>query len=150
MPQSLAQIYVHIIFSTKGRRPFLRDPTTNERLHAYLVGALKGQQCSPLQVGGAEDHVHLLTKLGKTIDAATLVREIKKESTKWLKADMNLQDFHWQSGYGAFSISPSHIESVTQYIQNQQEHHKNESFKDEFRRLCQKYRAGLDERYVRD
>jgi putative transposase len=150
MPQSLVQIYVHLVFSTKDRRPFLRDQSFRERLHAYLVGACKGQECPSLQVGGVEDHVHLLVRLGKMNDVSTLVRELKRESSKWAKAESRVDDFQWQSGYGAFSVSPSHIAALTGYIRNQEEHHKKESFQDEFRRLCKKYGMEMDEQYVWD
>ena len=150
MSQSLVQIYVHLVFSTKSRKPFLRDKELRGRLHAYLVGACKGQDCPSLQVGGVEDHVHLLVRLGKTIDVATLIRELKKESSKWIKVELDVRDFQWQSGYGAFSISPSHVDAVIEYIRNQEEHHRKESFQDEFRRLCRKYNLEIDEQYVWD
>ncbi|MEM9481914.1 MAG: IS200/IS605 family transposase [Verrucomicrobiota bacterium] len=148
MPQSLAQIYVHIVFSTKGRKPFLQDKAFRERLHAYLAGACKGQECPSIQVGGIEDHVHLLTRLGKTVDISTLIRELKRESSKWVKTESDLDNFQWQSGYGAFSISPSHVEAAIEYIKKQEEHHQKEKFQDEFRRLCKKYNVEIDERYV--
>ncbi len=139
MPQSLAQIYVHIVFSTKHRKPFLRDDAFRERTHAYLIGICKGQECPSLQTGGTEDHIHLLCRLSKTLDIAALIRELKRDSTKWIKAEnSHLSDFHWQSGYGAFSVSPSHVEGLKRYIANQMEHHKQETFQDEFRRLCRK------------
>jgi putative transposase len=150
MPQSLVQIYVHLVFSTKDRRPFLREQSILERLHAYLVGACKGQDCPSLQVGGVEDHVHLLVRLGKSVDVSTLIRELKRESSKWVKAELNLSEFHWQSGYGAFSVSPSHVDAVIEYLRNQREHHKKESFQDEFRRICKKYGVEMDERYAWD
>lgn len=150
MPQSLAQVYVHLVFSTKDRKPYLRDAPLRERLHAYLAGACRGQDCPPLRVGGVEDHVHLLARLGKTVSLATLTRELKKESTKWAKAEAGLRDFRWQNGYGAFSISPSHVRATSEYVRNQEEHHRNESFQDEFRRLCRKYGMEPDERYVWD
>jgi len=148
MPQSLVQIYLHIVFSTKDRRPFLRDNKIRERLHSYLVGACKGQKCPSQQVGGVEDHVHLLVRLGKAVGIATLVRELKRESSKWMKTELNHRDFKWQSGYGTFSISPNHVDPVTEYIRKQEEHHKKESFQDEFRRLCRKYNLEIDERYA--
>jgi len=150
MPQSLVQIYVHIVFSTKDRAPFLEDKAFRERLHAYLVGACGGQGCPSLQVGGVEDHIHALVRLGKSIEVATLIREIKKESSKWVKSESSLQDFHWQSGYGAFSVSPSHVMSVVQYIRDQEAHHEKESFQVEFRRICRKYDVAIDERYAWD
>jgi putative transposase len=151
MPQSLAQIYVHLVFSTKNRAPFLRDPAFRERVHAYLVGICNNQDCPSLRIGGTEDHVHILCRLSKTRDVATLVRELKRDSTKWIKeANPDRAEFHWQNGYGAFSVSPSHVEALVAYIANQIEHHRHESFQDEFRRLCKKYGIEIDERYAWD
>ena len=149
MPQSLVQLYVHLVFSTKDRRPFLRDLAIRGRMHAYLIGTCDNQQCPSLIIGGVEDHVHILCRLSKTLDVSTLIRELKRESSKWIKeAYPQLADFHWQNGYGAFSISPSHVEALKAYIKNQEEHHRRESFQDEFRRLCRKYGIEIDERYV--
>ena len=106
----------------------------------------RGQQ----QPGGVADHVHLLVRLGKSVDVSKLVREIKRESSKWVKTGLNIPDFRWQNGYGAFSVSSSHLDAVIKYIRNQEEHHRKESFQDEFRRVCKKYRVALDERYVWD
>ncbi len=151
MPQSLVQIYVHFVFSTKHRQPFLDDPEFRDRLHAYMAGIFKGQDCPALKIGGTEDHVHVLCRLGKVNSVADLIRDVKRDSTVWLKKERpRLVDFHWQGGYGAFSISPSHVNALIAYIANQIEHHKTESFKDEFRRLCAKYDVELDERYVWD
>jgi putative transposase len=102
-------------------------------------------------VGGVEDHVHILCRLSKTIEIAELLRELKRDSSKWIKDECpSLPEFHWQSGYGAFSISPSHVPALTAYIANQSEHHRRESFQDEFRRLCRKHGVEIDERYVWD
>jgi REP element-mobilizing transposase RayT len=151
MPQSLVQIYVHIVFSTKGRAPFLRDTAFRDRVHAYLVGICENQESPSLRVGGVEDHVHLLCRLSKTLDVSTLIRELKRDSSKWIKQEnLRLGDFHWQNGYGAFSVSPSHVEGLIEYILNQEAHHRQESFQDEFRRLCKKYGIEVDERYVWD
>ncbi len=151
MPQSLVQIYVHIVFSTKDRTPFLHDPTFCDRLHAYMAGICKNQDCPSQRVGGVEDHVHILCRLSKTLDVSALIRELKRDSSKWVKDENpELADFYWQNGYGAFSVSPSHVEALIEYIANQVEHHRHESFQDEFRRLCQKYGLEIDERYVWD
>jgi REP element-mobilizing transposase RayT len=151
VPQSLVEIYVHIVFSTKGRQAFLSDHAFRERTHAYLKGICENQGSPSLKIGGVENHVHILCRLGKTIDVSTLIRELKRDSSKWIKSEnRRLGDFHWQSGYGAFSVSPSHIEAIMRYIANQEEHHRQESFQDEFRRLCQKYGVAIDERYVWD
>ncbi len=105
MAQSLAQIYVHIVFSTKNRQPFLKDKAFRERVHAYLKGICDNQDSPSLQIGGVEDHVHILCRLSKV-------------------EQPSLADFHWQNGYGAFSISPSHVETLKEYIKNQEEHHR--------------------------
>lgn len=149
MPQSLAQLYVHIVFSTKNRQPFLRDAEFWQRTHAYLQGICSNQDSPSLRIGGAEDHVHILCRLSKTLDIATLIRELKRDSSKWIKQENpRLPDFHWQQGYGAFSVSPSHVEALIEYIMNQAEHHRQETFQDEFRRLCKKYGIEIDERYA--
>jgi len=151
MPQSLSQIYLHITFSTKDRKPMLRDRQLCEKAHAYLAGVCKGQDCVSLIVGGMDDHVHLLCRMSKNLPVAHLVRELKRDSSKWLKKQTaRLDGFHWQSGYGAFSVSPSHVDVLKTYIANQEIHHHRESFQDEFRRLCRKYGVAIDERYVWD
>ena len=151
MPQSLVEIYVHIVFSTKNRAPFLRDPILRENMHAYLAGICNNLKSPAKKVGGVEDHVHILCRLSKVQDVASLIRDLKRDSSKWVKGEQSqLQDFHWQAGYGAFSISPSHVPALVEYIQNQERHHKRESFQDEFRRLCRKYGVEIDERYVWD
>ena len=151
MPQSLAQIYLHIVFSTKNRQPFLKNKQIRERTHAYLSGICKNLKCPSLLVGGVEDHVHLLVRFSKNMAVANFIAEIKRESSKWVKEqDRALASFYWQSGYGAFSLSPSHVDAVKKYIAGQEEHHRHESFQDEFRKLCRKYGVEIDERYVWD
>ena len=151
MSQSLAQIYVHIVFSTKGRAPFLQNRQLRDRTHAYLAGTCRNLNCPSIIVGGVEDHVHILCRLANTASVSVLVRELKRESSKWMKEQsVELRSFHWQSGYGAFSISPSHVEQLRTYIANQEEHHRKESFQDEFRRLLAKYGIEYDERFVWD
>jgi len=149
MPQSLVQIYLHIVYSTKDRRPFLSNKQLRDRTHAYLAGTCSKLKCPAVIVGGIEDHVHILCRFSKTIEVADLIRELKRDSSKWIKEqDRQLIDFHWQSGYGAFSVSPSHMEALKDYIANQDEHHQKESFQDEFGRLCRKYSVEIDERFV--
>ena len=151
MPQSLAQIYLHLVFSTKDRRPFLQDPSIRAETHQYLGGICNNLDCPVLRVGGVEDHVHILCRLNKTMTIADLVRELKRESSQWIKMKgPALADFYWQSGYGAFSVSPGHVEVLREYIANQVEHHRTETFQDELRRLLTKYGVQWDERYVWD
>lgn len=151
MSQSLAQIYVHIVFSTKGRRPFLQNLDLRYETHRYLGGACNRLGCPVLRVGGVADHVHVLCRLGRDVSVSDLVKELKRESSKWLKSKSpELTSFYWQSGYGAFSVSPSHIEAVRDYIAGQQEHHCTTTFQDEYRKLLTKYGLEWDERYVWD
>jgi len=120
VPQSLAQIYLHIVFCTKERRPLLHDPVLRDEMHRILGAECNKLDCPVLCVGGAEDHVHILCRLGRTISIADLVKETKRESTQWVKQKWGrVDEFHWQSGYGAFSISPTHVEAVRTYIANQ-------------------------------
>ena len=151
MPQSLAKILVHAVFSTKERRPFLRDKPLREEMHRYLGGIITNLECQPIIVGGAEDHVHLLCALSRTCNAADLVKELKRGSSLWVKSKgQELRDFAWQNGYGIFSIGFSQIESVRDYVAGQEEHHRKVSFQDEFRLLLRRYEIEFDERYVGD
>ena len=151
MPQSLAKILTHTVFSTKDRRPFLRDQPLRDELHHYIGGILHNLDCQPIIVGGIEDHVHFLCALSRTCDAATMVKEVKRGSSLWIKTkSANLKDFAWQNGYGIFSIGFSQIEPVKQYIAGQEGHHNKISFQDEFRQLLKRYEIEFDERYVWD
>jgi REP element-mobilizing transposase RayT len=151
MPQSLSKIIIHCVFSTKNRRLFLRDANLRTELHAYLGGILKQHDCQPIVIGGVDDHVHMLSTLARTCDAATMVKEGKRGSSLWLKQqDAALADFAWQNGYGVFSIGASQIPAVKRYILNQEDHHRRISFQDEFRQLLRRYEIDFDERYVWD
>jgi len=147
--QSLAQIYLHVVFSTKNRVAFLRDRALRQKIHAYLAGTCGKLHSPSLIVGGVEDHVHLLVRLAKDLTVSILIRELKRESSKWIKClSAELSTFYWQQGYGVFSISPAHLEPLKKYIAAQEDHHRRETFQDEFRRLLKKYRVEYEERYV--
>jgi putative transposase len=151
MPQSLARVVLHIVFSTKNRIPFLKDAELRSRLHGYLAGVLQNVHCEPILVNGVEDHVHILCNLSRTNTIARLVEEAKKSSSKWMKEQGPAgRDFFWQAGYGAFSVSQSNVEKVREYVANQAEHHRKVSFQDELRMLCRKHGIEIDERYVWD
>jgi putative transposase len=123
MPQSLSAVYVHLVFSTKNRQPFLKDKALRERLHAQIGEISKRLGCPPILTGGVEDHVHLLARLGRTITQAEWVKEIKRVSSLWLKEqDARLAGFEWQGGYAVFSVSKSNLKDVERYIANQEEH----------------------------
>jgi REP-associated tyrosine transposase len=150
MPQSLHVLNAHIIFSTKRRHPWL-TPDVRERIWAYQSRILQNLGCSSVTVGGIADHVHILCNLTKKFPTAKVLEILKKDSSKFAKTlNSNLRDFHWQDGYGLFSVSPSHFEPVRKYILNQEEHHKKQTFQDEYLRILKKYRASYDERYLWD
>ena len=149
MPQSLCQIYVHLVFSTKDRAGLIPS-NVQQRLHAYVAGTLNAVACPAVQVGGMPDHIHLLFRLSRTVTISDVVKNVKVESSKWIKGEGQVGDFAWQAGYGAFSVSASSVDEVTRYIKNQAEHHRVRSFQDEFRRLLDLYGVEYDEAYVWD
>jgi len=151
MPQSLAKILVHVIFSTKHRYPFLADKHIRHEMHAYLGGVCKAFGCPVLIVGGVADHVHILCSLSRNYSVAKIVGEIKRNSSKWVKTKgRGLRQFAWQNGYGIFSVSQSHVDRVRNYIAHQEEHHRRRSFQDEYRAFLKKYEIEYDERCVWD
>ena len=150
MPQSLSQILVHLVFSTKNRETLLADDVRDE-LHAYIGGIADHLKGTLLKAGSVADHIHLLIAHPRTCSPSELVQEIKTGSSRWLKTKgSRYANFHWQGGYGIFSISPSHRPALEVYIGNQAEHHRLETFQDEYRRLLQKFEIQFDERYVWD
>jgi REP element-mobilizing transposase RayT len=150
MPQSLSLVVIHVIFSTKERRPLL-DATTRPKLHAYLATVARNAGCEAYRVGGVGDHVHLAIRLSRTVTIAKLVEELKTSSSRWLKTQSSdLAVFSWQRGYGCFSVGPSDLSSLCRYIDDQEEHHAIRTFQDEFRMLLKKYGVEYDEAYVWD
>ena len=151
MPQSHAQVWLHIVFSTKDRRPFLPKDSFRAKMFRMLSHHVKHSSCISASVGGYYDHAHLLVGLSRTITIAKLVENVKTETSKWAKRHEDGSSiFAWQSGYGAFSVSHSLMSTVDQYIRNQIEHHTKISFQDEYRRICAKHDIEIDERYVWD
>ena len=148
MPQSLANILIHAIWSVKERRPLISDEV-RAGLHGYMAGVLKNLESPALIINSAADHVHILCQLSKTLAACKLVEEVKKSSSKWMK-EQGVLDFAWQNGYGVFSVSQSNVDAVRKYIEGQAEHHKKRGFKEEFREFCKRYNVAIDERYVWD
>jgi len=151
MPQSLANILVHTVFSTRDRQPLLRHRPLREELHRYLGGILIHLSCPPLIIGGTENHVHLLHRFSRTSEPANVVKELKRGSSLWLKTKgPDLAEFAWQSGYGIFSIGISELDAVQKYISTQEEHHRTVTFQDELRELFKRHSVDFDERYVWD
>jgi REP element-mobilizing transposase RayT len=148
MPQSFAAVHLHVIFSTKDRRPLITADIA-PRLYKYLAGTASGNKCRVRTVGGVADHVHLLVSLGREIAIADLVRELKPGSSRWVHDTFpRMKGFAWQAGYGAFSVSVSMVDRVITYIENQAEHHRRLTFQDEYRAFLCKHGIEWDERYV--
>ncbi len=149
MPQSLSNIIIHLIFSTKERRALL-DDSWRPNLHQYITGILRSYKAPLLRINSVSDHIHIAFQLPRTENTSHLVKEIKVGSSIWIKQRQNQQLFQWQQGYGAFSVSPNHVEGLIKYIDNQQIHHQKISFQDEFRHLLKRYHVDFDERYIWD
>ena len=151
MAQSLARLWTHLIFSTKDRFLFLSDKILRAEMHAYLAEMLRKHHCETIIVGGVEDHTHALFALPRTLPVATIVKEVKRTSSGWVKeTSLKLTKFHWQGGYAAFSVSQSNLLDVRRYIENQEEHHKRVTFQDEYRVFLNAHGVDYDERYVWD
>ena len=148
MSQSLCKIYLHIIFHTKTTSPVVENEHIPQ-LHAYIGALVNTTGCQVLCVGGTENHVHTLLMFSKTETVAHVVEEMKRNSSRWIKTiDPKYEMFAWQGGYAAFSVSQSQVDNVVNYIKNQQEHHKKQSFRDEYLQFLQLYGIEYDERYV--
>ena len=150
MPQSHAQVWLHVVFSTKERQGFLRKESFRDSMFRMLAYHIKECGTVSASVGGYIDHVHLLVGLSRTITIADLVQHVKTETSKWAKkAQDGNAGFQWPSGSGAFSVSHSLQDKVDVYIRSQV-HHATKSFQDEYCRICQKHGVEIDERYVWD
>ena len=150
MPQSLSKVYIHIVFSTKYRHKLI-DEKIEDDLFEYIGGICKGLGCNPIQIGGYQDHIHVLCQISRKVPLMDLVEELKKRSSKWIKTKGDsYKGFYWQNGYGVFSVNPSQINVVVTYIKNQKKHHASNTFKEEYRSFLKKYEVEYDERYVWD
>lgn len=128
---------------------YFQSETLRHDLYAYLAKACNNMKSHAIVVGGAEDHVHIVCSFSRQLTVSDFIRDLKRESSKWIKTQRNdLAMFAWQDGFAAFSISPSHLETLKVYVANQMAHHKKESFQDEMRRVFKKYDINFDEKYV--
>jgi len=150
MSQSLVNNHIHLVYSTKGRLPLISQDV-RDRLSGYQAGIFKQLDSPAIVIGGVEDHVHTLFRLSKNLPLIKVVEEVNKSSSKWMKSQGPLNhDFCWQTGYAAFSVSQSNLETVEDYIKRQQEHHQKSSFQDDLRALCTRHQIEWDERYIWD
>jgi REP element-mobilizing transposase RayT len=150
MPQSFSSVLVHLVFSTKNREPTMHSLVESD-LHAYSTTVLKNANCPPFAVNGMADHLHALFALSRVKSIAEVAEELKTSTSKWIKTQgRDFRGFHWQAGYGAFSVSQSNLDQVRRYVRGQKQHHRKRSFQDEFRALLTRHEISFDERYVWD
>lgn len=150
MPQSLTQLSAHLIFSTKDRKPLLKEEI-RPRVHGYLATVIRSMDCPYVVVGGVADHVHILFDIGKKRAPVEIIEHVKRESSKFVKTlGPQFSNFYWQRGYGIFSVSPTHLPDAERYVRHQEEHHRRKSFQEEFREFLARYGIEFDERYVWD
>lgn len=150
MSQSLSKVITHIIFSTKKHQTFIADDICDE-LYKYIAGTLKHLDCIPIIIDGSIDHIHILCSVSKNLSLSETIRKIKTSSSKWIKTkDNKLEDFSWQKGYAAFSVSQSAIEDVKRYIYDQKQHHKKLSFKEELIKFLEKHKIDYNPEYIWD
>jgi putative transposase len=150
MPQSLAKIYVHLAFSTRGRARVLHEAVRDD-LHRYAATVLANMGCHALAINSTDDHMHLLVELARTVSVSAAVEEVKKSSSRWLKTQPGVEaGFAWQGGYGAFSVSAWNVPAVREYVARQREHHHTRSFQEDVRALLERHGVEYNERYLWD
>jgi putative transposase len=137
---SFTQLTYHIVFATKCRKPTITD-SIRESLYEYIGGTLRAKQGSTIEIGGVKDHIHILAKLSPTLAVSDVIRAVKANSSKWMNEQQN--DFQWQKGYGAFTISYDKVAAVTKYIRNQEEHHRTRSFQEEYIEFLERHQINF-------
>ncbi len=147
MPSTYLSLHYHIVFSTKNREAIIAPPWA-PRLHEYLGGIIRGMDALPEAIGGVADHVHLLVGLKSTHCLADFMRDLKKASSLWVRDEMKVSDFAWQAGYAAFTVSATARESVRQYIANQEEHHRTQTFREELIAFLERAGVEYDPKYL--
>ena len=146
MPHTYTNLLFHLVFSTKDRYPFIKSEF-EERLYEYIGGTIRGMGGICLEIGGVEDHLHLMTKLKPTLNVSKFLEQLKPSVTNWARSIIHPM-FEWQDGYGVFSIGESQVPGVRNYISNQKKHHKIQTFEDEFKGMLQQAGIEFDERYL--
>lgn len=148
MSQSLSKLYVHLIFHVKNNIGLIRAEDEKE-LYAYMGGVIKSSSSIPVNINGTEDHVHVLCIMSKNISLSDLMEDIKKNSSRWIKTKgTHYQNFAWQGGYAGFSVSQSKVDVVSRYIDNQKEHHKHQTFREEYIQFLKEYGIEYNEDYL--
>ncbi len=150
MANTFSQIYIHLVFSVKGRENVINTKWKDE-LYKYICGIVNNNQQKVYAINGMPDHVHILVSIKPSCLLSDLVRDIKASSSKWINTKgFVMGKFQWQEGFGAFSVSQSQLDKVIAYIDNQELHHKKQSFKEEYLDFLKSYKIEFDEKYVFD
>ena len=146
---TFSKLLSHVVFSTKYRRRVI-NTDIQERLYEYIGGVIRNNKGSLIEIGGVEDHVHILAHLPANRSVSDSIRDLKANSSKWINESVtdSYKKFAWQKGYGAFTVSFSQVGTVKTYIQNQREHHRTKSFKEEFIELLKRHNIEYDEKYL--
>jgi REP-associated tyrosine transposase len=147
MPNTFTSFHYHVVFSTKNREPWLAKEWRH-RLFEYLGGSIRGLHGHPHEVGGISDHVHLAVSLKPTHMVSKVLQELKKNSSRWVRQELHVQNFAWQDGYAAFTVGTSALPKVVAYVQNQEEHHRTRSFREELELLLKKSGVSFDPKYL--
>jgi REP element-mobilizing transposase RayT len=149
MANTYSSIFYHIVFSTKNRENWI-DAEIESRVWAYIGGIARKHNCTAIQVGGIEDHIHALILSPTTFSPSQIAQFLKGESSKWIHEEFpTLAKFGWQDGYGIFSVSKKLVPNVVEYIKNQREHHKGKSFEEEYLELLKWHEIDIvDEKYL--
>jgi REP element-mobilizing transposase RayT len=147
MPSTHLSLHYHIVFSTKERRPFIKDKW-RENLHSYLGGCVRTEGGIPEAIGGTKDHVHLLIGLRATHQLSNVVKHIKIVSSKWIHTEIESKLFAWQTGYGAFTVGVSQVRQVKRYILRQEIHHQKESFQEEYVAMLEMSGVEYEDKYL--
>ena len=148
MANTYTQIHIQFVFAVKYRDGIIH-PSFKEELYQYISGIIKVNNHKLLAINGMPDHIHIFIGMRPTQSISDLLQDIKGSSSKWINEKKFLKlKFEWQEGYGAFSYSKSHVKDVIRYIQNQENHHKKESFREEYLNFLKAFEIEFDERYI--
>lgn len=150
MPNTFSQIYIQLVFAVKNRTALI-ESIWEERLYQYITGIVQNKEQKMLAINGASNHIHIFIGLKPTCCISDLVREIKKSSSAFIRDNqLSKFPFHWQEGFGAFSYSHSQVDAVCKYVMNQKEHHKKQTFQEEYIQFLNNFNIQYDEKYLFD
>lgn len=147
MAGSFSSLHVHYVFSTKERRPILTHDL-RALLIPYVGGIAHNLRCEIIEAGGIDDHLHLLARLHQDVAVSEFIRTVKSNASKWLREEHHPNWLGWQDGYGAFTVSRSHVDDLRRYVRTQSEHHARRSFQNEFLELLRRHNIDFDQRYI--